>query len=155
MTEHDFDALMGQVMASADRFGHREHIHLTWLAVRRYGVAAAIDLVSDGIQRTARYAGRPQKYHATISRAWVVLVGHHTAERHDSFDESSAAARTCSTSACSVDIIDPRCSPPPRRDRAGWSPISCHCPTGSGRLAPSGRKFCSGCIRRPRRDSSP
>ena len=87
MTEQEFDVLMRQVMASADRFGHREHIQLTWLAVRRYGVAAAIDLVSDGIQRTARYAGRPQKYHATMSRAWVVLVGHHTAARHDSFDE--------------------------------------------------------------------
>ncbi|HEY5049511.1 MAG TPA: hypothetical protein VII50_01330, partial [Acidothermaceae bacterium] len=32
---------------------------------------------SEGIQRTARYAGAPQKYHATVSRAWVELVGHH------------------------------------------------------------------------------
>ena len=87
MTEPDFDVLMQQVMASADRFGHREHIQLTWLAVRRYGVAAAIDIVSDGIQRTSRYAGRPQKYHATISRAWVVLVGHHCTDRQDTFDE--------------------------------------------------------------------
>lgn len=87
MTESDFDVLMREVMGSADRFGHREHIHLTWLAVRRYGVAAAIDVVSDGIQRTARYAGRPQKYHATMSRAWVALVAHHTDERDDSFDE--------------------------------------------------------------------
>ena len=72
-----FDALMAEVMAGATRFGHREHVHLTWLAVRRSGVAAAVDVVSDGIQRTARYAGAPQKYHATVSRAWVELVGHH------------------------------------------------------------------------------
>ena len=64
-------------MATAERFGHRQHIHLTWLAVRRYGTDAAVDLVSDGIQRTARYAGAPQKYNATVSRAWVELVGHH------------------------------------------------------------------------------
>jgi hypothetical protein len=75
-----FDALMAEVMAGASRFGHREHVHLTWLAVRRHGVAAAVGLVSDGIQRTARYAGAPQKYHATISRAWVELVGYHAAE---------------------------------------------------------------------------
>ena len=62
------------------RFGHREHIHLTWLAVRQAGVPAAIGLVSDGIRRTTRYAGAPQKYHATVSRAWVELVGHHAAE---------------------------------------------------------------------------
>ncbi|MEV6005981.1 hypothetical protein AB0M29_04175 [Streptomyces sp. NPDC051976] len=80
-----FDALMAEVMADADRFGHRQHVHLTWLAVRRCGVPAAVTLVSDGIQRTARYAGAPQKYHATVSRAWVELVGHHaTADRQQS-----------------------------------------------------------------------
>lgn len=77
---HEFDALMAEVMARADRFGHRQHIHLTWLAVRRYGISAAITMVSEGIQRTARYAGAPQKYHATVSRAWVELVGYHAAD---------------------------------------------------------------------------
>jgi hypothetical protein len=75
-----FEELMAEVMAASERFGHREHVHLTWLAVRRWGVSAAVGLVSDGIQRTARYAGAPQKYHATVSRAWVELVGHHAAE---------------------------------------------------------------------------
>ncbi|MBO0830587.1 MAG: hypothetical protein J2P28_05830 [Actinobacteria bacterium] len=70
---------MREVMASANRFGHRQHVHLTWLAVRCYGTAAAIGLVSDGIQATARYHGVPQKYNATTTRAWVELVGHHQA----------------------------------------------------------------------------
>jgi hypothetical protein len=73
-----FGELMAEVMASAHRFGHREHVHLTWLAVRRHGVPPAIGLVSDGIRRTARYAGAPQKYHATVSRAWVELTRHYT-----------------------------------------------------------------------------
>ena len=50
----DFDALIAEATAAAGRFGHREHVHLTWLAVRRGGVPAAVGLVSDGIQRTAR-----------------------------------------------------------------------------------------------------
>jgi hypothetical protein len=79
MTGAPFDELMREVMAGSGRFGHRQHVHLTWLAVRRYGPGAAITLVSEGIQRTARYAGAPQKYHATVSRAWVELVGHHVA----------------------------------------------------------------------------
>jgi hypothetical protein len=78
-----FEELMAEVMASAGRFGHREHVHLTWIAVRRCGLPAAIGLVGDGIQRTARYAGVPQKYHATVSRAWVELVGHHALESGD------------------------------------------------------------------------
>ncbi len=79
-----FNALMAEVMEGAARFGHREHVHLTWLAVRRCGVLEAVGLVSDGIQRTARYAGAPQKYHATISRAWVELVGYHVADSGES-----------------------------------------------------------------------
>ncbi len=75
--------LLAEVMATTERFGHREHVHLTWLAVRRFGVPAAVGLVSDGIQSTARYAGAPQKYHTTVSRAWVELIAYHAAERSD------------------------------------------------------------------------
>ena len=75
-----FSELMGEVMSGAERFGHRQHVHLTWLAVRRCGTVAAIRLVSDGIQGLARYAGAPQKYNATVSRAWVELVGHHAGQ---------------------------------------------------------------------------
>lgn len=67
--------MFGEVMATSDRFGHRQHVHLTWLAVRRHGVPAAADLVAEGILRTATAAGAPQKYHATTTRAWVELVG--------------------------------------------------------------------------------
>jgi len=90
-----FQELMAEVMATADRFAHRQHVHLTWLAVRRYGTAAAIVLVSDGIQGVARYAGAPQKYNATVSRAWVELVGHHAdhsfAADFDTFAEQNCA----------------------------------------------------------------
>ncbi|WP_051755849.1 hypothetical protein [Kitasatospora purpeofusca] len=92
MTEQstDFGALMAEATAASEKFGHREHVHLTWLAVRRFGTPAAVGLVSDGIRRTARYAGAPQKYHATVSRAWVELVGHHAAE-HDGDDFTTFA----------------------------------------------------------------
>jgi hypothetical protein len=83
-----FDELMREVMATADRFGHRQHVYLTWLAVRRYGTAATVDLMSDGLRSVARYAGAPQKYNETVSRAWVELTSHHTLEdRLDDFDE--------------------------------------------------------------------
>lgn len=79
MTTDVFTELFAEVTAGGRRFGHREHVHLTWLAVRRCGMPAAVGVVSEGIQRTARYAGAPQKYHVTISRAWVEVVAHHDA----------------------------------------------------------------------------
>ncbi|MET7396027.1 hypothetical protein ABZS66_21290 [Dactylosporangium sp. NPDC005572] len=85
MTAPEFGALLDEVMAGAERFGHREHVHVTWLAVRRAGMPAAIDVVSEGIRRTARYAGVPQKYHVTISRAWVELVAVHASDVAEDF----------------------------------------------------------------------
>jgi hypothetical protein len=88
-----FQELMREVLASTDRFGHRQHVHLTWLAVRRYGTAAAIGIVGDGIRATARYHGAPQKYNATVSRAWVELIGHHADEVNVSADFDTFADR--------------------------------------------------------------
>jgi hypothetical protein len=85
-----FDQLFAQITAAAGRFGHRQHVELTWRAVRQCGMPDAIDLICQGIQRTTRYAGAPQKYHVTISRAWVELVAHHVA--HDGSADFDAFA---------------------------------------------------------------
>jgi hypothetical protein len=90
MTE--FDDLMTAAIGPELRFGHRQHVRLTWLAVRRHGTDPAVELISDGIRQTAEYAGRPRKYHATVSRAWVELVGHH-ALNDDATDFDTFAAR--------------------------------------------------------------
>jgi hypothetical protein len=124
-----FDTLLAEVMAGAERFGHRQHIHLTWLAVRRYGTDAAVALVSDGIRRTARYAGAPQKYHATVSRAWVELVGHHVtagddfdafAERHPALLDKRLLARhyrstTLASAEAKAGWVEPDLAPLPGR----------------------------------------
>ncbi|MFE2323036.1 hypothetical protein ACFXD5_03745 [Streptomyces sp. NPDC059385] len=72
-----FDTLLAEVTASAGRFGHREHVHLTWLAVRRLGMPEALHLLDEGIRRTAARAGAPEKYHRTLTRAWTELIAHH------------------------------------------------------------------------------
>lgn len=86
MDEVTFSDLLDEVTRSGDRFGHRQHLHLTWLAVRRYDPAAAVALVSEGIRHTARYAGVPQKYNETVSRAWVEAVAYHVTQRPDLID---------------------------------------------------------------------
>jgi hypothetical protein len=88
-----FGELLVQATADADRFGHRQHLHLTWLAVRRLGAERAATTVSEGIRRTARYAGAPQKYSETTSRAWVALVAHHVAEHPEIATFDAFAAR--------------------------------------------------------------
>lgn len=126
-----FAELMAEVMSAAPRFGHRQHVHLTWLAVRRHGTTAAVDLVGEGIQGVARYAGAPQKYNATVSRAWVELVGHHAehdaAADFDTFADRSPAlldkrllarfyrATTLASAAARTGWVEPDLAPFPWR----------------------------------------
>lgn len=76
--------LLGQIVppgaaAGAGGFGHREHVHLAFLAVRRYGTDEAAGRIGRWLRHLTAYAGAPQKYNATVTWAWTEIVGHHMA----------------------------------------------------------------------------
>ena len=58
-------------------FRHRQHVHLAFIAIRRYGPERAAEQVGSWIRCLTAHA--PQKYHATITRAWTEIVAHHVA----------------------------------------------------------------------------
>jgi hypothetical protein len=70
-------------MHEHERFGHREHIQFAFEAIRHHGMPAAVEHVCAEIRRKAEYARAPQKYHETISRAWLEIVAHHIDEEAD------------------------------------------------------------------------
>ena len=49
--------------------------------------------ICDWIQRIAAYERAPQKYHHTVSRAWVEIVAHHVDADPDCADFGAFAAR--------------------------------------------------------------
>ena len=69
--------LLGEVVPPGGAFRHRQHIHLAFLAVRRHGGARAAELISGWIRHIAAYERAPQKYNATVTRAWTEVVAHH------------------------------------------------------------------------------
>jgi hypothetical protein len=69
--------LLGQVVPEGGEFRHRQHVHLAFLAVRKHGKSAAIPKISSWIRHIAAYERAPQKYNATMTRAWTEIVGHH------------------------------------------------------------------------------
>jgi hypothetical protein len=73
------DLLAQIVPPGAGGFGHREHVHLAFLAVRRYGTAEAAERIGRWLRRLTAYAQAPQKYNATVTWAWTEIVGHHLA----------------------------------------------------------------------------
>ena len=69
--------MLSQILSPDGHFGHRQHIQLAFLAATEYGTAAAVDKISAWIRHLAAYERAPQKYNATMTRAWTQLVGHH------------------------------------------------------------------------------
>jgi hypothetical protein len=86
-------AVLPAITGAAGEFRHRQHIHLTFWAIRQYGMPAAAGKVCDWIRHITVYANAPQKYNHTISRAWVELVAHHVGADPDCADFETFAAR--------------------------------------------------------------
>jgi hypothetical protein len=70
-------AILPEITGPGGQFRHRQHVHLAFLAVQRYGMPEATARICAWIQRIAAYERAPQKYHHTVSRAWVELVAYH------------------------------------------------------------------------------
>ena len=84
--DQELAATLAAIVPHGGRFGHRQHINLAFYAVRRYGMPDAVRTVCGWIQQIAGYERAPQKYHHTVSRAWVELVAHHVAADPDCAD---------------------------------------------------------------------
>ena len=71
------DPILHEILARGDGFGHRQHVELTWRYLERHDPEAARLLVADAIGELAAAHGAPQKFHATITGAWVRCVAVH------------------------------------------------------------------------------
>ncbi|MBV9446355.1 MAG: hypothetical protein JO345_10740 [Streptosporangiaceae bacterium] len=92
LIDPELAAILPVIAVPGGEFRHRQHIHLAFWAVRRYGMPAATDRVCDWIRHLAAYQRAPQKYHHTVSRAWMELVAHHVTE--DGLSRIAAGARS-------------------------------------------------------------
>lgn len=71
--------ILAEITDGKQRFGHRQHIQLAFIAGRRHGADAVADLMRAWITEIAAAHGAPHKYHETITIAWARLVAHHLA----------------------------------------------------------------------------
>lgn len=81
----EFAEMLAEIQP-VDGFRHRDHVHLAFLAVRRYGTAEAAERIGGWLRHLTAYAGAPQKYNATVTWAWTEIVGHHLAADAGDFD---------------------------------------------------------------------
>jgi hypothetical protein len=53
------------------RFGHHEHVRLTWLYLQRYGRPEVEHRLLTGLAALAARAGKPEKFSAPLTLAWI------------------------------------------------------------------------------------
>lgn len=86
-------ALLREIVPAGGGFGHRQHVHLAYLTAREHGTSAAVARISTWIQHIAAYEQAPQKYNATMTRAWTEIVGQHAENGPATADFADFAAR--------------------------------------------------------------
>jgi hypothetical protein len=91
--DRELAAILAAITGPTGEFRHRQHVNLAFLAVRRYGMPEATGKVCTWIRQLARYESVPQKYHHTVSQAWVELVAHHVAADPECADFDVFAGR--------------------------------------------------------------
>jgi hypothetical protein len=87
MGDRDLSVLHA-VMERRGGFGHSEHLELAWNFLTAYPFDTARRRMSSAIRHVATVHGAGDRYHDTITRAWVHLVAvHMSGGTQPSFDE--------------------------------------------------------------------
>src|SRR5215211_6595711 len=68
-------------------FRHADHVRLTIVYLARHGRDETLRRMMDGLRRFAALKGHPEKFHVTMTRAWIELID---AARHAHPEAASA-----------------------------------------------------------------
>jgi hypothetical protein len=84
-SDEDFLRAFEDLSFPAELFHHREHIRVAWLYLKASDATRASERMSEGIRRFANHHGATQKYHHTLTLAWMRLVAAALAETPEGF----------------------------------------------------------------------
>ena len=68
----------GQV--DAEQFDHEAHVYVGWLFVRTFELGEAIARYDTALKRLTKKLGMPEKYHATITWLFLMLINERARE---------------------------------------------------------------------------
>jgi len=93
MTDQEFVDAFETCRLPNELFHHRDHLRLAWIYLQRYGASAAPARIAESIRRYAAHHGKSDKYHETVTVAWLRLVADSTGRtRAANFDELLASS---------------------------------------------------------------
>jgi len=81
MNDEDFLRALECCEMPEQEFGHAAHVRAAYLYLRQGDFVAALERVRSSIRRDATHLGKPDRYHETITVAYVALIQQHMLER--------------------------------------------------------------------------
>jgi hypothetical protein len=91
MNDSEFAHAFETCELSNQSFHHRDHLRLAWIYLQRYGEAEARTKIAESIRNFAAHFGKTDKYHETMTIAWLRLLAHEGKGRL-SLEETLAAS---------------------------------------------------------------
>ena len=76
MTDHAH-AELTRILDRGDGFGHGEHLELAWTLLGRLPAPAASAAIHELLRHLAATHGMPERFHATLTEAWIHVVARH------------------------------------------------------------------------------
>jgi len=73
-SDEDFLCAFEDLSFPLSQFHHREHLRVAWLYLKSSDATRATERMAAGIRRYANHHGATQKYHHTLTLAWMRLV---------------------------------------------------------------------------------
>ena len=88
MTDEKFLAALEDTSLPDADFRHRDHLRAAYLYLRRDGFAEAVGTMSAALRRFAASRGKAERYHETVTIAFLALINERLASSGDpgSFD---------------------------------------------------------------------
>jgi hypothetical protein len=84
MTDEEFLRALESCTLPESQFGRAAHVRAAYLYLQQSDFAEALNRVGRAIRNYAAHHGKPDRYHETITVAYVALIQQHICERGNS-----------------------------------------------------------------------
>lgn len=74
MSDEQFIRQFENCTLAAERFHHADHVRMAYLYLCKYPLLEAMGRFAEGLKKFAAAQGKPERYHETITWAYVFLV---------------------------------------------------------------------------------
>jgi len=81
VTDQEFLRALETCELAERDFGHSAHVRAAYLYLQKFDFAAALERTRRTIRNYAKHLGNPDRYHETITVAYVALIQQHIFER--------------------------------------------------------------------------